>query len=46
MVAGNVLVDDDGGGDARVVVGAGEGELGVVECRMHEHRENVRKLLG
>jgi len=46
MVAGNVLVDDDGGGDARVVIGAGEGELGVVERRTHEHRESVRKLLG
>ena len=46
MVAGNGLVSDDGGGCARVVVGVGEGELGVDERRAHEHRERVRKLLG
>jgi hypothetical protein len=41
-----VLVGDDGGDSARVVVGAGGGELGVVEHRVHEHRKSVRKLLG
>ena len=46
MVAGNGLVGDDGGGGARVVIGVGEGELGVVERCVHEHRESVRKLLG
>ncbi|XP_039817324.1 uncharacterized protein LOC120679735 [Panicum virgatum] len=46
MVTGNVLAGDDGGGGACVVGGAGEGELGVVERRAHEHRESVRKLLG
>ena len=46
MVAGNGLVSDDGGGGARVVVGVGEGELGVVERRVHEHRESMRKHLG
>jgi len=46
MVAGNMLVGDDGGGGARVVDGAGEGGLGVVEHRAHEHHESVRKLLG
>ena len=46
MVTGIVLVGGDGGGGAQVVDGAGEGELGVVECRVHEHRESVRELLG
>ena len=46
MVAENGLVGDDGGGGSQVVVGVGEGELGVVEHRAHEHHESVRKLLG
>ena len=45
-VAGNELVGVDGGGGVRVVGSVGEGELGVVELRMHGHRESVRKLLG
>ena len=46
MVTGIVLVGGNGGGGARVVDGAGEGELGVVERHEHEHRESVRKFLG
>ena len=46
MVAGNGLVGVDGGDGVRVVGGVGEGELGVAECRTHDHRESVRKLLG
>ena len=46
MVTGIMLVGGNGGGGARVVDGTGEGELGVVERRAHEHHENVRKLLG
>ena len=45
-VAGIVLVGVDGGGGARVVSGAGEKGLGVVERRAHEHRESMRKLMG
>ena len=45
-VTGIMLVDDDGGGGARVVDGAGEGGLGVVERQVHERRESMRKLLG
>jgi len=45
-VTGIVLVDDDGGSGARVVDGAGEGGLGVVDRRAHEHCESMRKLLG
>ena len=46
MVTGIVLVGGNGGGGVRVVGGVGEGELGLVECRVHEHHESVRKLLG
>ena len=46
MVAGNELVGVDGGGGVRGVIGVGEGGLGVEECRAHEHRESMRKLLG
>ena len=46
IVAGNGLVVDDGGGGARVVVGAGEGELRVVKRHVHEHRKSARRLLG
>ena len=46
MVTGIMLVGGNGGGGARVVDGAGEGELGVVERQAHEHHESVRKLLG
>ena len=45
-VAGIVLVGVNGGGGAQVVGGAGEKGIRVVERRMHEHRESVRKLLG
>ena len=45
-VAGIVLVGVDGGGGTRVVSGAGEKGLGVVERRAHEHSESARKLLG
>ena len=46
MVTGIVLVGGNGGGGVRVVGGVGEGELGVVECRVHKHHESVRRLLG
>ena len=46
MVTGIVLVGGNGGGGVRVVGGVGEGELGVVECRVHKHHESVRMLLG
>ena len=46
MVTGIELVGVDGGGGVRVAGGVGEGGLGVEECRAHEHRESVRKLLG
>ena len=46
MVTGIVLVGGNGGGGARVIAGACEGELGKDECHMHEHHESVRKLLG
>ena len=46
MVTGNKLVGVNGGGEVRVAGDVGEGELGVEERRMHEHRESVRKLLG
>ena len=45
-MAENELVGVDGGGGVRVVVGVGEGGLGVEECRVLEHRESVRELLG
>ena len=45
-VAGIELVGVDGGGGTRVAGGVGEGGLGVVERRVHEHRKSVRKLLG
>ena len=45
-VAGIEVVGVDGGGGVRVADGVEEEELGVVECRAHEHRESVRMLLG
>ena len=45
-VTGNKLVGVNGGGEVRVAGSVGEGELGVEERCAHEHRENVRKLLG
>ena len=46
MVAGIEVAGVEGGGGARVAGGVEEEELGVVERRMHEHRESMRKLLG
>ena len=45
-VAGIEGVGVDGGGGARVTGGVVEGELGIVERRVHEHCKSVRKLLG
>ena len=46
MVAGIDVAGVDGSGGARVAGGVDEEELGVVERRVHEHRESVNKLLG
>ena len=46
VVAGIEVVSVEGGGGARVTGGVEKEELGVVEHQAHEHRENVRKLLG
>ena len=40
------LAGVNGGGGVRVPGVVAEGRLGVVECRAHEHREGLRKLLG
>ena len=45
-VTGNKLVGINGRGAGRVAGGVGEGGLGVEECRVLEHRESVRELLG
>ena len=46
VVAGIEVTGIEGGGGARVAGGVEEEELRVVERRMHEHRESMRKLLG
>ena len=45
-MAGIEVAGVNGGGGIRVAGGVEEGELGVVECRLREHHESVRKLLG
>ena len=46
VVAGIEVAGIEGGGGARVAGGVEEEDLGVVECRAHEHCESMRKLLG
>ena len=45
-VVGIEVAGMNGGGGVRVAGVVAEGGLGVVEHRVHEHCENVRKLLG
>ena len=45
VVAGIEVTGVEGGGGARVAGGVEEEELGMVDRRVHEHRESMRKLL-
>ena len=45
-VVGIEVAGMNGGGGVRVASVVGEGRLGVVERRAHEHHEGLRKLLG
>ena len=45
-MVGEELAGANGGEDVRVAGIVGEGGLEVEECRAHEHRKSVKKLLG